>query len=1385
MKKTKLLSAIIALCVSLALGFAVVACGGSETEGKTPVAPFTITVNANGGAFSDGKTSITVKTDENGKVVAAVETPTRDGYALNGYNTKKDGSGVEAIFGQDGSTFQRDHTVYAQWKAEEVKYTVTFETNGGIEQAQAEYIGSALELPTPFYYGYEFAGWFEKEDLSGTAVNCAAYTPTADVTLYAKWDKVTYIYFYYGEDRFEDKRLSFHEGDVVDLEETFTPEPLKVGDVHCPFVRWTDEWGAPHSSVTVGSDTIIMLAEYDMSGLPAKHNYTQNPDGSITATGKLAWTQTQAVTNIGVYSVEVAFGKGNSGGAGIAFRMELSGNDYPYEDKGTDYISAVIIPASGRLQVSSVTDGAFAQMTGSAVAFDAMPESWQEKFNAATGDIKTVLTLVDYGNKFEIYIDGERAYTFSDATYLAKYTGTGFGVRCSSTGADFAKFSHRGTLTVSFETNGGTAADSIEWLYGPIVLPVPDKDDGILEGWYYDSALNRKVDAENFVADGDIKLYAKYTDGVMVKFMSYGELVASRALKEGQAVGELPELSKANVTLENLNTVKYTFLGWYANEERVTAETVFTENTTVIAKFDEEVRRNGYLVTQDANGDVYNLNDYASGFANGFTIPGIEVKQGEYSFDLTLGQKAATEYSMRIMFFAQDENKVSFTGGDSKGTNMQGSVWVNFFTHSGQVTLGRKIGGTTGGISGGGAALAAIKDCAYKTKFNNWTSGPCTFRLKVVFDKNSVKFYIDDCLLIVYGDADYTGETLYGVALKQTNDPLFAEWINCLGASAANVACKKDVPMGYKVGVHAWHNPSLVGGQSKISNIVAKNYPHITYNDGEKDIAAETLTFGKSITKTLPDSEPMTDAAGAYLNRFIGWYTQADGGEKVETADAAIDYADARGDVTLYARCERVTLYTVAYDADNGETEFVQYYEYGAPLVLPDNDPFKNGVQSGDNYIGYTFDKWQLDNADIPDNYAVTENVTLVAKYTATNAYSVDFVTGVDGLTAESIIVAENTAATLPELDRVGWRLVGWYTDEDMQNAYNGEGVAGKLTLYAKWVEQITIKFVSEGKTVSTQVIDKGSTAELPAAQTKASYTAENKCVYAYTFDGWYIDKQQVTSTTAFDADAEVTAVFAEEITRNGVIMEYGDDGNITAAEFGPKWVVGDQGVMLPDIELTEGYFEYTLKIKKASSAVNVRIAFFMNEAGNIKFTGTGNQGSMWVNFNANSGGIIFGRKIKGNTNNTFVLAYAQIKACEYKTKFSAYKTGDDMEFKFRIEFGVGKYKFYIDDCLLGVYGDADYTGETLYGKELNESTVSAAAGLELFDSWMAAPEGFGIGMVLWENLAPVGGTVRMENIKYGSMQTVKADAGERDQTLPVQAARETVFIEDKEKESW
>ena len=111
---------------------------------------------------------------------------TRTGYTWFRWNTAADGSGADYDPG-DEITLTADTTLYAIWG-----HVITFNANGGSGTMAALQVdeGDSVTLTTNAYTytGHTFDGWNTLADGSGTDyADEATITPSADITLYAKW----------------------------------------------------------------------------------------------------------------------------------------------------------------------------------------------------------------------------------------------------------------------------------------------------------------------------------------------------------------------------------------------------------------------------------------------------------------------------------------------------------------------------------------------------------------------------------------------------------------------------------------------------------------------------------------------------------------------------------------------------------------------------------------------------------------------------------------------------------------------------------------------------------------------------------------------------------------------------------------------------------------------------------------------------------------------------------------------------------------------------------------------------------------------------------------------------------------------------------------------
>lgn len=1008
---------------------------------------------------------------------------------------------------------------------------------------------------------------------------------------------------YYG-DSTEHRRFTYRTGDTVNTDGLlFTPDPITVDGALCPFVKWVyeDTDISPEAEITVGVRNIILVAVYDYSAVPPKKHITQNADGSLTATGNVAHEFLQKSDGISVYSAAITFTKSMTGACGIAFRMDMSGANFAFEDPGSTYIAAGIMPGNGNLQICTITDGKFAQLPQSPYAFEKLPTSFRNKYSNAI-NICIELAVVDRGESFEIYIDRELAYTYANAAALSAYTGDGLGIRCSTRGAEYEDLRRSTEITVSFESNGGTLCAPVKYVYGKLALPESEKADVALGGWYYDEQLTQKVNGNKFYAPSDITLYAKWVTDYHTVTLDTDGGDRFDALRYSDGSINLPTPKKEN----------YIFTGWYYDTER----------------------------TREVDEDVPLINGDITLYA-GYRLPYGAVtdnKDGTFTTDANtatlfgVGKSANSQTVMNVTFGKGASGAVGIlfrgivSGDNAWETNCK-YIAAQVVPASGNIQICRLNNGF-GHFAGTPIALANAP-AAWQAKFNAAQSGQSvTVQIKVICLDDSFKVYIDGEPVYESADSNYVGQfTGLGYGIR---------------SSSKNAVFSID------------HDDIFT----------------VRYYDGETALGTEFVLNGEAPTKQLPDGNVKKDEGGYYIERHDGWYTESTGGEKIESVTS---------DIALYAHYVRVP---------------------------------------------------------------VTETI-----------HTVDYVTNVGGMTIPSDLVKDGAVLVLPRPEHAGHRFMGWFTDEALTAEYDGDPVNSSFTLYAKWTETVTVTFSADGKEIDRVTVDKGAAAPFPSAPTKPTETAENGNEISYVFDGWYAGGSILNADSVFDADTEATAVYTRSVSRNGAAIVTDENGDVSYVFTGSR--SSKQGITVPDVQMDGGEFSYTLTLKsKPSKAFNIRTIFYVDDANNVNITGTGNQAVPFINFNAMSGGVMVGKKIKNSSVSFFSLPLANIKDCEYKTAYSSVAAGKPLTLNFKIVFERGKFKYYINDCLIIVYGGMDHTGETLYGTAYTSSSATVNSGdaaLKEFDAYINAPTGFAVGFQMWEDTANAGGNVTVTDVVYNA----------------------------------
>lgn len=143
---------------------------------------YNLTLNSNGGTFSDGITTIRNVTVGYDRQWSLPE-PIRDGYAFDGWY---DGNTLVASSGNSWTLFMTDKSLTAKWTGN--TYKVSYDLNGGTleDSSPTEVVyGQEYFLKTPTRNGYSFSGWAINSNVVSQA---GIWKLSGNVTLVAQWN---------------------------------------------------------------------------------------------------------------------------------------------------------------------------------------------------------------------------------------------------------------------------------------------------------------------------------------------------------------------------------------------------------------------------------------------------------------------------------------------------------------------------------------------------------------------------------------------------------------------------------------------------------------------------------------------------------------------------------------------------------------------------------------------------------------------------------------------------------------------------------------------------------------------------------------------------------------------------------------------------------------------------------------------------------------------------------------------------------------------------------------------------------------------------------------------------------------------------------------------
>ena len=266
--------------------------------------------------------------------------------------------------------------------------------------------------------------------------------------------------------------------------------------------------------------------------------------------------------------------------------------------------------------------------------------------------------------------------------------------------------------------------------------------------------------------------------------------------------------------------------------------------------------------------------------------------------------------------------------------------------------------------------------------------------------------------------------------------------------------------------------------------------------DGEQIGATQNIDYDTA--PTMPET-PTKAATAEYTYTFAGWYTAAEGGEKVE------DFT-VKGNATYYGRFTATkNRYEIKFvDGDGNQVGETQTVEYGTAATAP-----ATATKAATDKYTYAFDGWYTaaEGGEKVTDFTVKANATYYAHFTSTvNKYEVKFVDEDGKQIGETQSVEYDAKATKPVNPtktgdaQYSYDFEGWYNAAEGGEKVEDFTVKGNATYYARYTRRVnkyTVKFIDgngEEMTENAQTLDYGSEIELPAEPAAES---------GYYFAGW------------------------------------------------------------------------------------------------------------------------------------------------------------------------------------------------------------------------------------------------------------------------------------------
>ena len=460
--------------------------------------PITYNISFNGNGNSSGKMTNQSNLKYDTSYTLKANTYVKIGYVFAGWNTKKDGSGIQyndkSLVVNLLSSNKKTIILYAQWKKPE--YKINYELNDGLFESDvldkytSEY---EFELPIPKRDGYSFDGWYLDSDFVNRVTKIEKGS-TGIKTLYAKWNRIeeeltiyTITYELNGGVNNENAVYTFNKNDEVIL-----LNPSR--DFHS-FIGWYTEAEFENKITKIEKETthnIIVYAKWELSEEVETYDiiYHLN-EGTNPKTAPTKYSS--------LYAVELP----------LPNRKGWTFDGWYLENTFETKVSTIAINSTGDKEF-------YAKW----IKNEEIPEEYNIIYELNDGDeLENPIVKFTKEDEFVLPIP-----TKHNCTFDGWYTEVEFENKITKiekgTTEDlylYAKWIENeievGTYNINYILNGGTNPNDAVDTYtkeDEVLLPIPTRVRSEFIGWYTDSEYTNKITKINKGSKTNYNLYAKW-----------------------------------------------------------------------------------------------------------------------------------------------------------------------------------------------------------------------------------------------------------------------------------------------------------------------------------------------------------------------------------------------------------------------------------------------------------------------------------------------------------------------------------------------------------------------------------------------------------------------------------------------------------------------------------------------------------------------------------------------------------------------------------------------------------------------------------------------------------------------------------------------------------